>query len=43
MSLRVRSFEVRRGTFKRDDEDAIDAFLRSVAVDRIDTAYGDGG
>ena len=43
MSLRVRTFEVRNGTYKRDDEDAIDAFLRSVAVDRIDSAYGDGG
>ena len=42
MSLRVRTFEVRNGSHKRDDEDTVDSFLRSVSVDRIDSAYSGG-
>jgi ribonuclease D len=41
--MRVRTFEVRSDVHRRDDEDAVDAFLRSVTVERVDTAYADGG
>jgi ribonuclease D len=43
MSLRLKTFEVRDGAYKRDDEEAVDSFLHSVAVERIDTAYAEGG
>ena len=42
MSLSVRTFEVREGAQKADDECSITAFMKSVDVDRVDTAFVDG-
>lgn len=41
MTLELRSFQIRDGAAE-DDEARLAAFLRSVAVARIDTAYADG-
>ena len=42
MSLSVRTFEVREGAQKSDDEASVAAFMKSVDVDRVDTAFVDG-
>ena len=42
MSLSVRTFEVRAGAQKAEDESSITAFMKSVDVDRVDTAFVDG-
>ena len=42
MSLSVRTFEVRSGAQKSDDEASIGAFMKSVDVDRVETAFVDG-
>lgn len=42
MSLNVRTFEVHADDRQSDDEHAVARFLKSVDVDRVDSAYSDG-
>lgn len=42
MSLNVRTFQVRAGDSQAEDESAVAHFLKSVDVDRVDTAFSDG-
>lgn len=42
MASEIRTFHI-RGAHAAEDEATLAAFLRSVAVQRVDTAYADGG